>query len=344
MQSGDTFPTILVTGGAGYIGSHTVLALLEGGYKVVVLDNLCNSSEEALRRVEALTDGATDFVCGDVRDSAALERIFTRFEIAAVIHFAGLKAVGESVRSPLAYYQNNVEGTLSLCQAMQKAGVKKLVFSSSATVYGANAPVPYRETYPRGNSSNPYGRSKAMVEQVLEDICTADASWSVASLRYFNPIGAHPSGLIGEDPLGIPNNLMPFIAQVAVGKLPELAIFGQDYPTNDGTCIRDYLHVMDLAEGHVAALRRLSVAGIAYFNLGTGQGYSVLDIVQAFERVTGRKIAYRFAERREGDLPAFWADASKAKKDLGWSASRGLDEMMADTWKWQSKNPKGYRG
>lgn len=254
MHVGDTSHTILVTGGAGYIGSHTVLALLEGGYQVVVLDNLCNSSQESLRRVEALTDGAVGFVHGDVRDSTALDQVFSRFEIAAVIHFAGLKAVGESVRSPLSYYRNNVEGTLSLCQAMQQAGVKKLVFSSSATVYGASAPVPYREAYSRGETANPYGRSKAMVEQVLEDLCTADDTWSVASLRYFNPIGAHGSGLIGEDPLGIPNNLMPYIAQVAVGKLPELAIFGQDYPTADGTCVRDYLHVMDLAEGHVAAL------------------------------------------------------------------------------------------
>ncbi len=344
MHVGDTSHTILVTGGAGYIGSHTVLALLEDGYQVVVLDNLCNSSQESLRRVEALTDCAVGFVHGDVRDGTALDQVFSRFEIAAVIHFAGLKAVGESVRAPLSYYQNNVEGTLTLCQAMQRASVKKLVFSSSATVYGASAPVPYCEEYSRGETANPYGRSKAMVEQVLEDVCTADDTWSVASLRYFNPIGAHGSGLIGEDPLGIPNNLMPYIAQVAVGKLPELAIFGQDYPTADGTCVRDYLHVMDLAEGHVAALRGLTSTGIEHYNLGTGKGYSVLEILRAFERVTGCKIPYRFAERREGDLPAFWADASKARKELGWSASRGLDEMMADTWKWQSKNPQGYRG
>lgn len=334
--------TILVTGGAGYIGSHTVVELLEAGHDVVLLDNLGNGSREALHRVEAITGRAVTFVQGDIRDRAVLDRIFADHAIEAVIHFAGLKAVGESVERPLAYYENNVHGTLVLCQAMEAAGVRRLVFSSSATVYGLEAPVPYRETMPRGTTSNPYGTSKAMVEQVLEDLAEADERWSVALLRYFNPIGAHPSGLIGEDPQGIPNNLMPFIAQVAVGRRDELAIFGHDYPTADGTCERDYLHVVDLAVGHLKALACLATPGVRAYNLGLGQGISVLRMVERFEAVTGQRVPYRFAPRREGDLPAFWADASKAERELGWRAERGLEAMMADTWRWQSSNPNGY--
>lgn len=334
--------TVLITGGAGYIGSHTAVQLITQGSKVIVLDNLCNSSDEVFNRIEKITGIRPEFVEGDIRDRACLDKIFADYPIDSVIHFAGLKAVGESSQIPLAYYQNNVTGTLVLCEAMASAGVKKLVFSSSATVYGEDAPIPYIETIPRGKTSNPYGTSKSMVEQVLTDLCRSDSEWSVALLRYFNPIGAHPSGLIGEDPKGIPNNLMPFISQVAVGKREELSIFGNDYPTQDGTCERDYLHVMDLADGHLAAFNCLDLKGVNIFNLGTGKGLSVLEMVKSFERVTGVDIPYSFAARREGDLPAFWADASKAEKGLGWKATRSLDEMMADTWNWQSKNPNGY--
>ncbi|ERS91449.1 UDP-glucose 4-epimerase GalE [Halomonas sp. PBN3] len=335
---------ILVTGGAGYIGSHTVVELLQAGREVVVIDNLCNGSQEAVRRVERITGKVVPLVEGDIRDRHALDAVFAEHAIEAVIHFAGLKAVGESVAKPLAYYDNNVNGTLVLCEAMAAAGVHRLIFSSSATVYGSEAPVPYLESMPRGSTSNPYGTSKAMVEKVLEDLAAADERWSMALLRYFNPIGAHPSGLIGEDPQGIPNNLMPFIAQVAVGRRDELAIFGNDYPTADGTCERDYLHVVDLAVGHLKALKALEAPGVSVYNLGTGQGISVLEMVKSFTRVTGVEVPYRFGARRPGDLPAFWADAAKAERELGWSTERSLDDMMADTWRWQSANPKGYAG
>lgn len=334
--------SIMVTGGAGYIGSHTVLSLLESGHEVVVLDNLTNASQESLYRVEVLTGKAVTFIEGDIRDPLCLDTLFAERDIDAVVHFAGLKAVAESVQKPLAYYDTNVHGTLALCQAMQAAKVYQLVFSSSATVYGFGAPVPYREAMPRGSISNPYGHSKAMVEQVLEDLCRSDGRWSVVLLRYFNPIAAHPSGMLGEDPQGEPSNLLPLIAQVAVGRRRELSIFGNDYPTRDGTCVRDYLHVMDLAEGHVKALDRLSVSGVHRYNLGAGHGYSVLEMVEAFQRVTGQPVPYRFAPRRDGDLAAFWADPTKAERELDWRARRSLDEMMADTWRWQSLNPQGY--
>ncbi len=334
---------ILVTGGAGYIGSHTVVMLLEAGYEVVVLDNLCNSHPEVFNRIESITGQQANFVAGDIRDRECLDRLFAEYRIDSVIHFAGLKAVGESVSKPLEYYQNNVHGSVVLCEAMTAAGVKRLVFSSSATVYGEDAPIPYIETMPRGKTSNPYGTSKAMVEQVLTDLVIADSQWSVALLRYFNPIGAHPSGLMGEDPQGIPNNLMPFISQVAVGKREQLSIFGNDYDTADGTCLRDYLHVMDLAEGHLKALSCLDQPGTHIYNLGTGNGLSVLEMVNSFIAVTGVDIPYQFAPRRDGDLPAFWADAGKAERELGWSTRYSLEDMMQDTWKWQSQNPEGYR-
>lgn len=335
---------VLITGGAGYIGSHTVVQLLEKDCQVIVVDNLCNSDDAVFAQIESITLHRPVFIKGDIRDRDCLDKIFSTYSIDSVIHFAGLKAVGESSQIPLDYYQNNVCGTLILCEAMAAAGVKKLIFSSSATVYGEDAPVPYEETMPRGKTSNPYGTSKAMVEQILTDLCDSDPEWSVALLRYFNPIGAHPSGLIGEDPKGIPNNLMPFISQVAVGKRKELSIFGNDYPTSDGTCERDYLHVMDLADGHVSALSALDKKGVHIYNLGTGMGLSVLEMVESFKRVTGVDVPYSFADRREGDLPAFWADASKAEEELGWKATRTLDEMMEDTWRWQSQNPNGYDG
>ena len=333
---------LLVTGGAGYIGSHTVVELLEAGHKVVVIDNLSNSSEQSLARVETITGKHPLFVKGDLRDRLLLDRLFRDHAIDAVIHFAGLKAVGESTHKPLDYYDNNVGGSLTLCQAMSDAGVFKMVFSSSATVYGAEADVPYVETMQPGQPTNPYGATKAIIEQVLTDVAKADDRWSIVLLRYFNPIGAHPSGLIGEDPKGVPNNLLPFITQVAVGKLRELAIFGKDYPTPDGTCIRDYLHVVDLAVGHLKALSSLSKPGSHVFNLGTGQGYSVMEMVRAFESVSGQNIPFSFVSRREGDLAAFWANANKAKLELGWQAEHGLEEMMRDAWNWQSSNPEGY--
>lgn len=333
---------VLVTGGAGYIGSHTVVELLNSGNEVVVLDNLCNGNKKAVERVEQITGKGVTFVEGDIRDRQCLDRIFSEHNVDSVIHFAGLKAVGESIDKPLEYYENNVHGTLVLCQAMAAAGVYRIVFSSSATVYGIEADVPYLETMARGTTSNPYGTSKAMVEKVLEDLCNADERWSVALLRYFNPIGAHPSGLIGEDPRGIPNNLMPFIAQVAIGRRKELSIFGNDYSTEDGTCVRDYLHVVDLAIGHLKSLATLEQPGVHTFNLGTGRGFSVLQMVESFERVTEVKVPYHFAPRRDGDLAAFWADASLAARELNWRAELSLDEMIRDTWHWQTRNPQGF--
>ena len=335
--------TLLVTGGAGYIGSHTTLALLQAGHDVVVLDNLSNSSPQALHRVAQIAGRAPVFVQGDVRDATVLRQLFGRHRIDAVLHFAGLKAVGESVRQPLRYYDHNVAGTLALCQAMADAGVFRLVFSSSATVYGDVAHTPISEATPTGRPTNPYGRSKLMVEELLADLAAADARWRVGVLRYFNPVGAHPSGLIGEDPDGIPNNLLPYISQVAVGKLAELAVFGGDYPTPDGTGVRDYIHVLDLAEGHLKALDALQTrTGWQVWNLGTGQGYSVLQMVQAFEAASGRRVPYRIAPRRAGDIAQCWADPAKALQELGWKAERGLPQMMADAWRWQSRNPQGY--
>jgi len=333
---------ILVTGGAGYIGSHTALVLLQAGYEVVVLDNLCNSSTASIERVSTLAQRPVQFVKGDIRDLDALNAVFNEYSIDAVIHFAGLKAVGESVLKPAEYYDVNVGGTAKLLLAMQRAGVVKIVFSSSATVYGSEAPTPYIEHLGRGATSNPYGTSKAMIEQMLEDQAVAHSEWSIALLRYFNPIGAHESGLIGEDPLGIPNNLMPFMAQVAVGRREKLSVFGGDYSTPDGTCRRDYLHVMDLAQGHVKALESLVNPGCDAYNLGTGSPVSVLEMIAAFEAETGVKIPYEIAPRREGDLAQFWADPSKANEKLGWRAERSLNQMMADTWRWQSQNPNGY--
>jgi UDP-glucose 4-epimerase len=336
--------TVLVTGGAGYIGSHTTLALLQAGHRVVVLDNLCNASAESLRRVAQLAGRAPVFVEGDVRDRALLDRLFAAHALDAVLHFAGLKAVGESVAQPLHYYDNNVGGTVILCQAMAAAGVFTLVFSSSATVYGDPATVPITEDAPVGATTNPYGRSKYIVEQLLGDLAASDPRWRVALLRYFNPVGAHQSGQIGEDPHGIPNNLLPYMAQVAVGKLAELAVFGNDYPTPDGTGVRDYIHVVDLAEGHLRALQALqSRTGAHVWNLGTGQGYSVLQMVQAFEAASGQAVPYRLAARRPGDIATCYAHPAKAERELGWKAQRGLDDMMRDAWRWQRMNPQGYR-
>ena len=334
---------ILVTGGAGYIGSHTTLALLQAGFDVVVLDNLCNSSPESLKRIADLCGRTPLFIEGDIRDAELLDGLFREHAITAVLHFAGLKAVGESVRDPLAYYANNVGGSVTLCQAMARAGVFQLVFSSSATVYGEPASMPIREDFPTGRPTNPYGHSKLMVEEILRDLCKSDPRWSVALLRYFNPAGAHPSGLIGEDPNGIPNNLVPYISQVAVGKLAELSIFGNDYPTPDGTGVRDYIHVVDLADGHLKALQAISSSsGVHVWNLGTGLGYSVLDMLHAFEQACGKPIAHRFAPRRAGDIAACWADPEKARLELGWQAQRNLQDMMTDSWRWQSSNPQGY--
>lgn len=335
--------TILVTGGAGYIGSHTCIRLLESGYRVVVLDNFSNSSREAVRRVEDITRQALPLVEGDVNDAALLDQLFEQHAIDAVIHFAGLKAVGESVAQPLRYYHNNVSGTLVLCEAMRRAGVKNMVFSSSATVYGDPASVPIREDFPT-SATNPYGRSKLMVEGLLGDLYVSDNAWNVALLRYFNPVGAHISGRIGEDPADIPNNLMPYIAQVAVGRREHLSVFGSDYPTHDGTGVRDYIHVMDLAEGHVKALQWLERGlGLKAFNLGTGQGYSVLDMLHAFERACGQKLPYVLTDRRPGDVACCYADPAMAAEELGWRAELGLEAMCADAWRWQSNNPNGYR-
>lgn len=334
---------ILVTGGAGYIGSHTVLALLERGDDVVVLDNLSNASRESIIRVEKLAGKNATFVEGDVRDQTVLQAIFDQQQISAVIHFAGLKAVGESTRKPLEYYQNNVSGTLVLLDEMRRAGVFQFIFSSSATVYGEHTSVPYVETAPIGGTTSPYGTSKLMVEQIIRDFAKADSRFKAIALRYFNPVGAHESGLIGEDPNGIPNNLLPYIAQVAIGRLDKLGIFGNDYDTPDGTGVRDYIHVVDLAEGHLKALDHLAmISGYKAYNLGAGKGYSVLEMVAAFEKASGKTVPYQILPRRDGDLPAFWADASLADKELGWHVTRGIDHMMRDTWNWQSKNPQGY--
>jgi UDP-glucose 4-epimerase len=335
---------VLVTGGCGYIGSHTTLALLQAGFEVMVLDNLCNSSIEALNRVAFFTGCEPKFVKGDVRDRVVLDRLFSSQPIDAVMHFAGLKAVGESVFQPLSYYDNNMHGSHVLLQAMADAGVFSFVFSSSATVYGDPAQMPISEACPVGQPTNPYGRSKLMVEDMLRDLAISDPRWRIAILRYFNPVGAHESGLIGEDPNGIPNNLLPYIAQVAVGKLPELAVFGNDYPTHDGTGVRDYIHVVDLAEGHLRALDALETCtGAHVWNIGTGQGYSVLDMVRAFEAASGKPVPFRIAPRRPGDIATCYADPSKAERELGWKAKRGLPEMMRDAWRWQQMNPNGYR-
>lgn len=331
---------ILVTGGAGYIGSHTCVELLNAGYEIVVLDNLCNSQAEALHRVQQLTGKTLHFIQGDVRDVQALEQAFA-FPINAVIHFAGLKAVGESVADPLRYYDNNVHGTLRLLQAMQQHGCKKFIFSSTATVYGTPDSVPVREDFPL-RPAQPYGRSKMMVEDMLRDLEQSDPAWEIAILRYFNPVGAHESGQIGEDPNGIPNNLMPFISQVAIGKLPCLNVFGNDYLTPDGTGIRDYIHVVDLAKGHVKALEALKNGSLTV-NLGTGKGYSVLDMVNAFICSTGQNIPYKVSPRRAGDIAEYWASPEKAAQLLGWTASRSLADMCRDTWRWQQQNPNGYR-
>ena len=335
---------ILVTGGAGYIGSHTVLALLQRGDDVVVMDNLSNASRESIRRVEKLAGKKATFVEGDILDRACLRDIFTSHAISAVIHFAGLKAVAESPRKPLEYYENNVSGTVVLLEEMRNAGIYNFIFSSSATVYGANAPVPYVETTPIGGTTSPYGTSKLMVEQIMQDYAKADSKLKAIALRYFNPVGAHESGEIGEDPNGIPNNLLPYIAQVAIGRLDKLGIFGADYDTKDGTGVRDYIHVVDLAEGHLKALDHLDrIQGYKAYNLGAGKGFSVMEMVKAFEKASGKPVPYEIKPRRDGDLAAFWADASLADKELDWRVTRGIDEMMRDTWNWQSKNPNGYR-
>lgn len=333
---------VLVTGGAGYIGSHTCVQLLEAGYDIVVIDNLSNSKMEAVRRVKELTGKDFAFIKGDIRDSALLDEIFRKYDIESVVHFAGLKAVGESVSVPLRYYHNNVTGSIMLFESMQRNGVKNIVFSSSATVYGMAEKMPLREDSPLG-AVNPYGRTKLMIEDILRDIYVSDNSWNIILLRYFNPVGAHPSGRIGEDPNGIPNNLMPYISQVAVGKLKELSVFGNDYPTPDGTCIRDYIHVIDLADGHVKALEKLREdPGVVVYNLGTGKGSSVMEMIAAFAEATGIKIPYRITGRRPGDAPVSYADPSKAEKELGWKAKRDIIDMCRDLWTWQSQNPDGY--
>ena len=335
--------TILLTGGAGYIASHTAVVLQQAGFRVIALDNLVNSSEESLRRVAQITGQAVEFIKADIRDADALREVFNRFAIDAVVHFAGLKAVGESTQLPLKYYDYNVAGTVTLCQVMAECNVKQIVFSSSATVYGAAAEVPIHERAPR-SATNPYGQSKLMIELILEDLVAADPSWRVAVLRYFNPVGAHESGLIGEDPNGIPNNLMPFISQVAVGKREQLQVFGSDYPTQDGTGVRDYIHVMDLANGHLQALRYLqNHQGIEAFNLGTGQGYSVLDMVKAFSETNDIAVPYQIVDRRPGDVAVCYADATKARQLLDWQTQYSLVDMVRDAWRWQRQNPEGYR-
>ena len=334
--------TILVTGGAGYIGSHTVVELLAAEYNLVIVDNLSNSSRVALERVEKISGRSFHFYQADIRDIYSLNQIFTDHSIDAVIHFAGLKAVGESTQIPLEYYDNNVTGTLTLLRAMEVAGVRKFVFSSSATVYGDPARVPINEEFPT-SATNPYGRSKLMIEEMLKDLSVSDPDWGIVLLRYFNPVGAHVSGQIGEDPQGIPNNLIPYVSQVAVGKLQELSVFGNDYPTPDGTGVRDYIHVVDLARGHIKALDRIAEAeGVLTYNLGTGHGYSVLEIIAAFEKTSGKLVPFKVVPRRPGDIAECWADPKLAKKELKWQAEFDLDEMMRDTWNWQKKNPRGY--
>jgi UDP-glucose 4-epimerase len=336
--------TVLVTGGAGYIGSHTCIELLEAGYEVIVVDNLSNSKEIALDRVEEITGKSIKFYKVDLLDKGELEKVFINERIDAVIHFAGFKAVGESVALPLKYYHNNLTGAFILCELMQKYGVKNLVFSSSATVYGNPASVPISEEFPI-SATNPYGRTMLMKEEILRDLYTSDNSWNIVILRYFNPIGAHPSGMIGEDPNGIPNNLLPYISQVAVGKLKQLNIYGDDYNTVDGTGVRDYIHVVDLAKGHIKAIEKLAneSIGVREYNLGTGRGYSVLQIVQAFEKASGMKIPYKIVDRRQGDIAECYAQAQRAMEELGWEAEKGLAEMCVDTWRWQSMNPEGYK-
>lgn len=334
---------ILVTGGCGYIGSHTCVQLIAAGHTPIIVDNLVNSKPEVLNRITALTGHRCAFYENDVQDTAALNTIFQENKIDAVIHFAGLKAVGESVAKPLEYYQNNIGSTLSLLRAMRTANVNTLIFSSSATVYGDPEHVPLSETAPTGGTTNPYGTSKYMIERILTDFQQANEQWSITLLRYFNPVGAHPSGTMGEDPQGIPNNLMPFIAQVAVGRRPEVVVFGDDYPTPDGSGVRDYIHVMDLADGHLAALNNMGEqAGLHIFNLGTGQGTSVLEMIAAFSRACGRQLPYRIAPRRPGDIAECWTTTTKASQQLGWQAQRTIDDMTQDTWRWQQQNPRGY--
>lgn len=334
---------ILVTGGAGYIGSHTCVELLEEGYEVVIVDNLYNASEKAVERIKEITGKDVVFYRADIRDYNAMNDIFAKEKPEAVIHFAGMKAVGESVSKPMEYYENNIGGTLTLCKAMRENGCKNMIFSSSATVYGDPAFIPITEECPKGVCTNPYGWTKHMLEQILTDIQTSDPEWNVILLRYFNPIGAHKSGLIGEDPKGIPNNLLPYVAQVAIGKLECVGVFGNDYDTPDGTGVRDYIHVVDLAKGHVKAICKLmEKPGVKIYNLGTGKGYSVLDVIKAFEKACGKKIPYQIKARRPGDIATCYSDATLAKEELGWEAEYGMDEMCADSWRWQSKNPNGY--
>ncbi|PNH81776.1 UDP-glucose 4-epimerase GalE [Vibrio diazotrophicus] len=334
---------VLVTGGMGYIGSHTCVQMIDAGMEPIILDNLCNAKEKVLDRIKMISGVAPVFYHGDIRDEALLDSIFAEHDIKAVIHFAGLKAVGESVAKPLEYYDNNVNGSLVLARSMRKVGVKNIIFSSSATVYGDPASVPITESFPTGATTNPYGRSKYMVEECLSDLFNADPSWSITLLRYFNPVGAHPSGLMGEDPQGIPNNLMPYIAQVAVGRREKLSVYGNDYPTPDGTGVRDYIHVMDLADGHLAALTRVGLkSGLHIYNLGTGKGSSVLDMVEAFSQACGKDVAYEVCPRRAGDIAECWASTEKAERELGWKATRSVKEMTEDTWRWQVANPQGY--
>ena len=333
---------VLVTGGAGYIGTHTCVELLAAGHEVTVVDNLCNSSPMALERVRAISGRSLRFEQRDLRDAAALARIFGSDTFDAVVHFAGLKAVGESVAEPLLYYENNISSTLRLLESMGRADVRRLVFSSSATVYGDPASVPIREDFPL-SASNPYGQTKLFIEQILQDVQRSDGRWDITLLRYFNPVGAHPSGLIGEDPAGIPNNLMPYVSQVAVGRLERLNVWGNDYPTPDGTGVRDYIHVVDLARGHLAALEAESGPGVRSYNLGTGRGYSVLEMIAAFEKASARPVPYRIGARRPGDVASCYADASLAQRELGWSAALGVDAMCSDAWRWQSGNPEGYK-
>ena len=334
---------ILVTGGAGFIGSHTCVELLNAGYDTIILDNLCNSKSESVKRIKEITGKDVKFYECDIRDREGLDKIFAENSVDAVIHFAGLKAVGESCEKPLEYYDNNIGGTVILCEAMKAAGCKKIVFSSSATVYGSENPSPLKEDMPEGKTTNPYGTTKLYIERILKDLYASDNDWSISLLRYFNPIGAHKSGRIGEDPNGIPNNLVPYIAQVAIGRREFLNVFGDDYDTADGTGVRDYIHVVDLALGHIKAVEKvLKETGCNTYNLGTGNGYSVLDVVKAFEKASGKTVKYVVAPRRPGDIATCYSDPSKAKAELGWVAERGIDEMCEDSWRWQSQNPNGY--
>ncbi len=335
---------ILVTGGAGYIGSHTCVELMNSGHEAVIIDNFCNSCSESVKRIEKICGKKAYLYEGDVRDSALLDKIFNEHKIDSVIHFAGLKAVGESCEKPVEYYDNNLGGTLVLLQSMRKHGCKKIVFSSSATVYGTPEKLPLDELSKTGGTTNPYGTSKYFQEIMLNDVYKSDGEWTVVLLRYFNPVGAHESGLIGEDPKGIPNNLTPYIAKVAIGELKEVGVFGNDYPTRDGTGVRDYIHVVDLAKGHVAAIEKLTKSGVYTYNLGTGVGYSVLEVIRAFEKACGHPLPYSVKPRRAGDIAECYADAGKAKRELGWEAKLGIDEMCASLWNWQTKNPNGYKG